>query len=463
MRQNVTFSIGSVALIEKADAQTGFFRDVFGGLGGRARDFIPSVKLLMVNKLEDSVAIHRLMDFTPKEKLTILGFGKKKSDRSFNRTVEYLGENSQFVMDKYQQWTKKNGLVDKTQNVDFSSSYFEGNNCSLAKLGYSRDHQPGKPQLTYGISLGANRIPTALTIQKGNENDRKHMKKMLKLCSKILAPESLLVFDCGGNTKANKKKIRTLGFHYLTLRGKKVGPYRKAIAFFRSAQNEKIERNGAVHYCAKRMHEGEFQYIFFSKKLADDQLAKKGRKFKRELKKGVGLEKKVRKGKELGRYVYEDGWIIAEGKLQKTVGKVANPYINGIEGFFILESSLDLEPAEILRLYREKDAVEKFIRDLKEGAEMRPIRHWSSNAVIGYILLVFLTNALVNLTHFLAKADVSRNLKILKKYLNNLTVTVVYPKNWFRMAVISNFSEEMRALFGDFIQKYGEIEPQIWR
>ena len=49
----------------------------------------------MVNKLEDSVAIHRLMDFTPKEKLTILGFGKKKSDRSFNRTVEYLGENSQ--------------------------------------------------------------------------------------------------------------------------------------------------------------------------------------------------------------------------------------------------------------------------------------------------------------------------------------------------------------------------------
>ena len=134
MKTNVTYSIGSVALIEKADAQTGFFRDVFGGLGGRARDFIPSVKLLMVNKLEDSVAIHRLMDFTPKEKLTILGFGKKKSDRSFNRTVEYLGENSQFVMDKYQQWTKKNGLVDKTQNVDFSSSYFEAIVLQIDKL-----------------------------------------------------------------------------------------------------------------------------------------------------------------------------------------------------------------------------------------------------------------------------------------------------------------------------------------
>ena len=375
MKQNVTFPIGSIALIEKADAQTGFFKAVFGGLGGKARDFIPSVKLLMVNKLEESVAISRLADLTSKEKLTMLGFGKKKSDRSLNRTIECLGENSQFVMDNYQQWVKGNGLVDKTQNVDFSSSYFEGNNCKLAKLGYSRDHQPGKLQLTYGISLGANRMPTALTIQKGNENDRKHMKKMLKLCSRILAPESLLVFDCGGNTRANKRKIRSLGFHYLTLRGKKVGPYREAIAFFKSAKKESIERNGAVCHCAKREKDGEFQYVFFSQKLAEDQLAKKGRKFEKELKKGVGLEKKVRAGKELGRHVYEDGWIIAEGKLQKALGKVANPYISGIEGFFILESSLDLEPYEILRLYREKDCVEKFIRDLKEGAEMRPIRH----------------------------------------------------------------------------------------
>ena len=356
---------------------------------------------------------------------------------------------------------KNNGLDDKVQNVDFSSSYFEGNDCKLAKLGYSRDHQPGKPQLTYGISIGANRIPTALTIQKGNVNDRKHMKKMLKLASKVLMPESLLVFDCGGNTNANKRKIRNLGFHYLTLRGKRVGPYREAISFFRSAAREKIERNGAVCHCAKRERDGEFQYVFFSQKLADDQLAKKGRKFERELEKGVGLEKKVRAGKELGRHVYENGWIIEEGKLQKALGKVENPFISGVEGFFILESSLDLEASEILRLYREKDVVEKFIRDLKEGAEMRPIRHWSTDAVIGYVLLVFLTNALVNLTHFLAGNTAVKNLKILKKYLNNLTVCVIYPKNWFRMAVISNFSDEMKALFGDFIRKYGEIEPKI--
>lgn len=463
MKPNVTFSIGNIALIDKADAQTGFFKTVFEGLGGRARDFIPCVKLLMANKLEDSIAIHRVLEFTPVEKLSLFGFKKGISDRTLNRTLERLGEKSRFIIDSYQLWVKNNKLDDKIQNVDFSSSYFEGNDCKLAKLGYSRDHQPGKPQITYGISIGANKIPTALTIQKGNVNDRKHMKKMLKLCSKILAPQSLLVFDCGGNTKKNKEKIKKLGFNYLTLRGKKVGPYREAISFFKATAIEKIERNDSVCLCARRARDDEFQYIFFSQKLADDQLAKKERKFAKELKKGSALEKKVIKGKELGRHVYEKGWIIAEGKLQNTLGKIANPYINGIEGFFILESSLDMEPSEILRLYREKDVVEKFIRDLKEGAEMRPIRHWSTNAVIGYVLLVFLTNALANLTHFLAESSPVRNLKVLKKYLNNLTVSIIYPANWFRMAVISNFSDEMKALFEDFIRKYGEIEPQIWR
>lgn len=462
MRQNVTFSIGSIALIDKADVQTGFFKTVFYGLGGRARDFIPAIKLLMVNKLEESVAIHRLLDFIPMEKLSLLGFRKGISDRTLNRTLERLGEKSQFVIDRYQKWVKNNKLDDKIQNVDFSSSYFEGNDCSMAKLGYSRDHQPGKPQITYGISIGANRIPTALTIQKGNINDRKHMKKMLKICTRILVPQSLLVFDCGGNTKKNKGTILKLGFNYLTLRGKKVGPYREAVAFFRASDQEKIERNDSMILCAKRAKDDEFQYIFFSQKLADDQLAKKERKFKRELEKGTSLEKKVLAGKELSRHVYDKGWIISEGKLQKTLGNIANPYITGIEGFFILESSLDLEASEILRLYREKDIVEKFIRDLKEGAEMRPIRHWSDDAVIGYVLLVFLTNALVNLTQLFAKTSVVRNLKVLKKYLNNLTVSMIYPKDSSRIEAITNFSAEMKALFGDFVKKYGQIEAQIW-
>jgi len=66
-----------------------------------------------------------------------------------------------------------------------------------------------------------------LTIQKGNVQDKTHMKSMIRLCSKILPGNSLLVFDCGGNTKANKMAILDLKLQYLTLKAKKKGPYLK--------------------------------------------------------------------------------------------------------------------------------------------------------------------------------------------------------------------------------------------
>ena len=50
MKKNVTFSIGNLALIEKVDGDlNGYFESVFGGISGKANDFIPCVKLHMYN------------------------------------------------------------------------------------------------------------------------------------------------------------------------------------------------------------------------------------------------------------------------------------------------------------------------------------------------------------------------------------------------------------------------------
>ena len=45
--QNVTFSIGNIAVIDKIASQTDFFKSVFHNIGGKARDFIPLIKLLI--------------------------------------------------------------------------------------------------------------------------------------------------------------------------------------------------------------------------------------------------------------------------------------------------------------------------------------------------------------------------------------------------------------------------------
>src|SRR3989338_9796597 len=76
-------------------------------------------------------------------------------------------------MENYQKFLKMNNLISEKQFIDFSSSYFEGNSSELEALGYSRDNQPGKKQLIWGISTGINDIPIAMTIQKGNVQDKK--------------------------------------------------------------------------------------------------------------------------------------------------------------------------------------------------------------------------------------------------------------------------------------------------
>ena len=47
-----------------------------------------------------------------------------------------------------------------------------------------------------------------------------------------------------------------------------------------------------------------------------------------------------------------------------------------------------------------------------------------------------------------------KNVKLLKKYLNNLTLTVVYPKNAFSFRILSNISQEVLGILGDFVYRY---------
>ena len=448
MRQNVSFSFGPLALLNNVENKFNFFEILFEGLGGKAKSFKDSAKLFTYNKLSESISINKIQDFYPYELFEELGL-KEISDRTLYRNLERIGDNYKFLIENYQKFIKMKNLVSDEQFVDFSSSYFEGNNSKLGMLGYSRDSQPGKKQIVWGISTGMNEIPTALTIQKGNVCDKTHMSFMLNTVKKVLDRNSLMIFDCGGNTRKNKQKIIDLGFNYLTLKAKKKKTYLSYTKLFNQSEKEILSINERIYECAKVKEDTETKYIFFSEKLKNEQIEKREKRFRRALASGDKILAKINKGKPIKQQISRRGNIILKGEVQTSLSEIVNPFITGLEGFFILESSVDESPEKILGLYKERDKAEKLIRDLKEGTDLRPIRHWSRKAVIGYILIVFLTNCLIKLTHFLSNNSVVKNLKLLKKFLNNLTVTIIYRKNGLRERVFSNFSEEIRGLFGD--------------
>lgn len=455
--------MGSVALIEKVDAEYQFFSRIFSGVGGKARNLLSSAKLLIFNRLDECFSINQIKNGCSSELFSLLKFKEIPSNRTFYRDLSRIGKNYTFILENYQQLISEENLVADKQFMDFSSSYFEGKTAAFGALGYSRDNQPGKKQLTFGVSTGINGIPAALTIQNGNVQDKKHFQFMLKTSEAVLPEGSLLIFDTGGNTKENKRQVLEKKFHYLTLKPKRVEVYKKAIERFNNGTKVDVIINNISYSCVKYTENKEVNYIFFSEKLKNEQLAKKEKKFKRELENNKIILKKTKAGKEIDEFLTEEGTITTKGTLQKTLEEIKNPYINNLEGFFILESDLDIEAERALALYKDKDKAEKLFRSIKEGTELRPMRHWSKDAIIGYILVIFLTHFLINLTLLRAKDTVVRNTKLLKKYLRKLTLVIIYPPTGFKFQVLANICPEITAILGDFIKKYEDKTlPMRW-
>jgi len=459
MRTNISFNAGNLILINKVDSKYKFFDFIFQGLTGKTKHLKESTKAFINNRLDKCVSVNQIPKVYPEELFESLGFEKIPKLKTLYRDLERIGIRYPLILEKYQQLIKKNNLVSKEQFPDFSSAYFEGDKAELGEFGYSRDGKPGKKQLTFGVQVGKNTIPTALTIQKGNVQDKKHFKFMLKLSEKILEEESLLIFDCGGNSKENKKKIRELRFHYLTLKPRHKDSYKKYINEYKKSKKEVIYVNGIKYKSVKIIDGDEIKYIFHSKNLYKKLKRTRNKKFKKELEKNDKLLKKVKKGKEISRFISRDGDIITKGEIQKTLGKIKNPYITGLEGFFILEGSFDDELYRALKFYKDRDKSEKLIRNMKEGTELRPINHLSKEAIIGYLVIVFLANCLISLTHFLNGNTNDKNLKLLKKKLNNLTVTVIYDKSVFKFSVLANVTPELNKFLGYSLKEFREKPP----
>jgi len=167
------------------------------------------------------------------------------------RTLEITGKCLPILLERYQKVLKEHGLIASEQIFDITSTYFEGEKAELSALGYSRDKRPEKKQVTIGIATGINEIPSAITVQRGNVQDKKHFKYLLNIAGRVLEEGSLLIFDAGANSRTNKQRVVRSGFNYLTLKPKKVRTYKRYVKNFWKLKPIKFELNGRDYYCVK--------------------------------------------------------------------------------------------------------------------------------------------------------------------------------------------------------------------
>ena len=86
---------------------------------------------------------------------------------------------------------------------DPSSSYFEGKQCPLAKLGHNRDGKKGKLQTGYGLLCNGAGTPVAIEVFEGDTADPSTLgSQALRLRGRFGLRRLVLVGDRGMITQA---------------------------------------------------------------------------------------------------------------------------------------------------------------------------------------------------------------------------------------------------------------------
>ena len=101
---------------------------------------------------------------------------------------------------------------------DLSSSYFEGTQCPLAKIGHNRDGRKNKLQVNYGLLTNQAGCPVAVSVYEGNTGDAKTlMPQVKKLREDFGLEQVVLVGDRGMISHKAIQELRELeGLGWIT-------------------------------------------------------------------------------------------------------------------------------------------------------------------------------------------------------------------------------------------------------
>ena len=290
---------------------------------------------------------------------------------------------------------------------DLSSSYFEGNSCPLAKIGYSRDGKRNTPQVNYGLLTTRAGCPVAISVYEGNTADASTLMPQVDQLRQQFGLERLvLVGDRGMISHKAIGELRNLdGLAWITA--------------LKSSQIRAFVQGGDLRLgLFDERNLFEFSHPDFpSERLVACRNAELGRlrAHKREALL-TATEQELQKVQTR----IENGSLVGRDKIGVRVGKVVNKYkvskhfALGIEesgftfkrldqqiaaeaaldGLYVIRTSVpkkQMSSADAVRSYKALAEVERAFRAMKTiDLHIRPIHHRLENRVRAHIFLCML-------------------------------------------------------------------------
>ncbi len=290
---------------------------------------------------------------------------------------------------------------------DLSSSYFEGNSCPLAKIGYSRDGKRNTPQVNYGLLTNRAGCPVAISVYEGNTSDVTTLMPQVNQLREQFGLERLvLVGDRGMISHKAIASLRSLdGLAWITA--------------LKSAQIRALAQGGTLQL---GLFDERNLFEFSHPDFPGERLmaCRNGDLGKLRAHKREALLVATEQELEKVRTRIENGSLAGRDKIGVRVGKVLNKYKVGkhfaltieesgfefqrlekqiaaeaaLDGIYVIRTSVpqkQMSSAEAVRSYKALAEVERAFRSMKTiDLHIRPIHHHLQGRVRAHIFLCML-------------------------------------------------------------------------
>lgn len=282
---------------------------------------------------------------------------------------------------------------------DVTNTYFYGNKCPWGKRGNSKEKQTDKPLVQIG--LGVTRkdgIPLFHKTFDGNIHDARTLQAVLPVFKEYDIQEGIFVYDRGIPSKENLLDVKNLGWD--TVCGLPIQDYLKPIARKIIGRNNIVNIKNRVQLSKTAMYsvsinhqigciKGKLLVCFNNKMKTAIQESRYDEVQSAQLR--LQSKKNIKSGLE--KYFDKD-----KNPAQKEITKSEE-----FDGYSCIFSTKNIPNEEIVKIYFEKDLVEKAFQNLKGVIALRPIRHWLYDRVEGHIFICYLAYLLLSLLKYKLK------------------------------------------------------------
>lgn len=321
---------------------------------------------------------------------------------------------------------------------DVTNTYLYGKKCPLGKMGKDKEGVKGRPLIQIGLCVTKTEgIPVFHQVFDGNIADARTLQDVITSLREFNIRDGLIVFDRGINSKQNQKDIK--GLTWKVVCGLPILDGLKDFLRPIIAQKEFLNYDSRV-----RLNKTAFYVLTVPYSLGE---------VKGEI--AICFNEQQKKDLKESRYdeIDEAKRLLSQGKQIKpdlaryfdNKGNLSHQELHEAEefdGYAVIFTTAKLSLQDIVRIYFDKDLVEKAFQSLKGIIKVQPIRHWLYNRVIAHVFICYLSYLLLSLLKLrVKKIDISP-IEALKELETMYKVYMRDTKKGFKMSRIVTLTKK---------------------